>query len=439
MYAHVLVPLDGSERAERAVPVAERIARNAGADRRITLLQVVSRPAPLSGAYVPQSPSVEWIQQDVAAAKTYLAHVAGWSLLNGLSVETRVEIGGAPAPVIAGVAEADGTDLIVLCSHGRTGATHWLLGSVAEQVARHASMPVLVLRERGAGHGTGTMTDGSQTDPNQHFPLRALVPLDGSSFAEAALRPVATLLLALAAPNQATIHLVLVLSPVEADPATIPEHPALQSMRIYLMRVADRLRAIYPRLDVGWSIEPGVDAARVLLRLAGPDASARPDGAPGGFELIALATHGRSGVSRWVLGSVTEQVLHHTHLPLLVVRPRTANAKEVARRADQPYGPTWTARCATGSKPARCGASASTCCAACPASVPISPPPLSPCWLTCPSWAPSTARPSPRWWASPPSTATRGPYGARAPCGVGALVCAARSPWRPWWPRATIR
>jgi nucleotide-binding universal stress UspA family protein len=331
MYSRILVPLDGSERAERAVPVAERVARNSGADSHITLLHVVRRPAPLSGAYVPQSPAAQWIQQDVAAAKAYLAHVAGWPLLNGLSVDIKVEIGGAPAAVILDGAEADGANLIVIGSHGRTGPAHWLLGSVAVQVARHASMPVLVLREQEA-------TPISALTAHEQ-PLRVLVPLDGSALAEAALDSVATLMLALAGLHQAALHLVIVLPPIEADAQIVPEHPALQSVRVYLMRTADRLRAIYPRLEVGWSIVPGVDTAGALLRVIESGGPASSSEAPCGYDLIAMATHGRSGVAHWMLGSITEQMLQHTHLPLLVVSPHAADAQKAVRRAEQTLAP----------------------------------------------------------------------------------------------------
>lgn len=338
MYTRILVPLDGSERAERAVPVAERIMRHAGAERRITLLQVVSRPAPLSGAYMPQSPAASWIQRDVAAAQAYLAHVAGWPLLNGLSVETRVEIGGAPAAVILDVAETDGTDLIVINSHGRTGPTRWMLGSVAEHVARHAGVPMLVLRE------SGPATEHEIVPANQHpafdqgFPARVLVPLDGSSFAEAALAPAVALTFALSGLGQPAIHLMVVLAPAEADTTRVPEHPALHRMRIYLMRVSDRLRAIYPRLHVSWSIVPGSDTARTLQRLSEPEgeAAATVGGLASGYELIAMATHGHAGISRWARGSATEQMLHHARLPLLVVPPHVADAKKAAHRAEQP-------------------------------------------------------------------------------------------------------
>lgn len=329
MFKRVLVPLDGSERAERALPVVERIARHSGCS--ITLLQVVSRPAPLIGIYMPQSPAASLIEGDIVAAREYLTHVAEWPLLQGLRVEITVEI-GAPAAVIAEAAEAAGADLIVLCSHGRTGAVRWMAGSVAEQVSRQVSIPVLVLREH------GPVPRVPDTGGDQALRLRALVPLDGSSFAEAALEPAAALMLALAGIGEAAIHLVVVLPPADADAHTIPEHPALQGTRIYLMRVADRLRAIHPRLTVGWSIEAGHDAARVLPVVAETEGSANlgPVADASAYDLIAMATHGRTGAARWALGSVTQRVLHHTTLPLLVVHPRPAGAQLAAHHAEQP-------------------------------------------------------------------------------------------------------
>lgn len=317
MYTHLLVPLDGSERAERAVPVAERIARTTGG--RITLLQVINLPMPLGAPYDAAALSAYSFEQTEAEAASYLARVAGWPLLNGVRVETEV-VTGAPAATVLDIAREKQADLIVICSHGRTGATRWMLGSVAEHIARQSLVPVLILREQGA------VPAHPHPDPLQ--PMRILVPLDGSLFAEAALAPAAQLILALAGPEQAALHLALALPPYEMDRENVPNTLALDGARAYLMRTADRMRGTYPQLRVSWSVTSDVDVAQALLRVAetGDEVGTGP-GSPS--DLIAMATHGRSGIIRWALGSTTERVLHGTKLPLLIVRPAAAAQQDV--------------------------------------------------------------------------------------------------------------
>ncbi|HEX6797367.1 MAG TPA: universal stress protein [Ktedonobacterales bacterium] len=322
MYTHVLVPLDGSERAERALPVAERIAR--ASKGRITLLQAVNMPLPVGAPYDTAALSASSIEQCEAEATAYLTRIAGWPLLSGLQVETVVAT-GAPALVILDIAAEKGADLTVLCGHGRTGASRWVLGSVAEHVARQSPVPVFVLRAQ------GPTPAHPHPDPDQ--PLHVLVPLDGSPFAEAALAPAAEMTLALAGTaaveglrhgalaERAAMHLSLVLPPYDLDRENLPDTLALDGARTYLRRTADHLRDTYPRLQVTWSVASGLDVADALLRVAETGEDTEGAGPASRCDLIAMATHGRSGISRWTLGSITERVLHGTKLPLLIVRP----------------------------------------------------------------------------------------------------------------------
>jgi nucleotide-binding universal stress UspA family protein len=329
MYERILVPLDGSKLAEQALPVAQRIAHASGGQ--ITLLQVVARPTPISSMYVSDSTYASWIERDVAVAREYLERVIQDPLLREHTITTRVEV-GTPAAVILDVAEAEGSDLLVLSSHGRTGAALWLIGSVAEHVARQAAVPALVLRP----------ARGAETEPlhaTAERPLRALVGLDGSRFAEEALDAAATLMLALAGPHQAAVHITVALEPEPVGDLGPQENRALQGTRMYLMQVAERLQALHPQLLVGWSVVREADAAKALLELAqpaAPTATTAPGETPGGFDVIAMATHGRSGIARWTLGSVTERVLHKTTLPILVVPPRAISAKRAAHASQHP-------------------------------------------------------------------------------------------------------
>lgn len=327
MYMHLLVPLDGSERAERALPVAERIARaNKG---RITLIQAMSLPLPIGAPYDTAALSAYSIEQGEAEATAYLTRIAGRPLLSGLQVETVAATGG-PALSILDTAREQGVDLIVLCSHGRTGPARWVLGSVAAHVARQSPVPVLVLREQGPAL--------AHPHPAAERPLRVLVPLDGSPFAEAALVPAAELALALTGSGdpdsvprraeRAAIHLTVVLPPSDLDRENLPDTLAFDGARAYLRSTADHLRETFPRLSVTWSVASGLDVADALLRVAatGEDTAGAMPG--GRSDLIAMATHGRSGIARWTLGSIADRVLQGTKLPLLMVRP-TAVAKQI--------------------------------------------------------------------------------------------------------------
>src|SRR5437867_7912484 len=119
MFKRILVPLDGSSRAEEALPVAAQLARTSGGS--LVLLQVVSPPVDYWGA-LSQAPYVtdRIMETDLAEAKSYLAIIAKSATLAGITLKTEVTC-GVPASQILEVAEAQRVDLIALSSHGRTG------------------------------------------------------------------------------------------------------------------------------------------------------------------------------------------------------------------------------------------------------------------------------------------------------------------------------
>ena len=200
MFQRILVPLDGSPRAEEALPVAARIARASNSS--ISLLEVVSPPIDYGGGYA-LAPLMagEVIESEMSEASHYLKTVADSPELAAIPVS--IEVGfGLPAHYILAAAASGEVDLIVLCSHGRTGFTRWALGSVAHTLAHESTIPTLVLRENKAAH---LLLAGETTRP-----MRALVPLDGSELAEAALAPATALVAALSAPEQGALRLAQV-------------------------------------------------------------------------------------------------------------------------------------------------------------------------------------------------------------------------------------
>lgn len=307
MFTRVLVPLDGSPRAERAVPVAAKIAEASRGT--VMLVRVATMPIEYGPALIPPL-SVGTLEAERTEFAGYLAEVAGLPVFASVGTETEVLLGPAAQSILE-VASDKQAALVVMTSHGRTGFSRWLLGSVAQQVARHAPVPVLVLREQGP-----TLT--VQHPDLEHLP-RLLVPLDGSPLAEAALEPAAELAAALS-PTPA-LHLALVVSPYEAMEENMPEALAVDGAEDYLGTIAARLKDAHPGLSVTWSVGVGTDVAETIMRIAARGDDTEGAGVFGGCDAIAIATHGRTGFARWALGSITERVLHGTKLPLLVVRP----------------------------------------------------------------------------------------------------------------------
>jgi nucleotide-binding universal stress UspA family protein len=326
MFQRMLIPLDGSKRAERAIPIAARIARASGGS--LILLRAVGTQIEF-GTYMTE-PSVliqEALELDLTRAIDYLARIKMSNELAGIETTMEVRSGGA-AQTILDVAQMRHVDLIVICSHGDTGFRRWVLGSVAQQVARHSPLPVLVLSE------LGPVPTSSFPDPTR--PLRALmglVALDGSVGAEAALEPAAKLVAALTAPARGILRLTRVVdlpanehgrgSHMRIDPFMKEE--ILSDAKTYLSGIADRLQSgplADLKLTIVFSVAMGRDVAKALLGVAETGKDAEGTAMLGSCDLMAMATHGRGGLQRLALGSVTERVLEVTRRPLLVVHAR---------------------------------------------------------------------------------------------------------------------
>jgi nucleotide-binding universal stress UspA family protein len=171
MYRSIVVPLDGSAAAERALPFAEALARRGGA--RLLLVQAVN-----VHAMVGADPTEAQVQA-LAEARAYLDETAARGAGQGIAVDTAVPY-GPPAEEIVAEVRLRGADLVVMTTHGRAGPGRWVYGSVAEGVLAHSPVPVLLLQS----------WLGERPWRRLHEKARLLVPLDGSPFAEAAL-PVA--------------------------------------------------------------------------------------------------------------------------------------------------------------------------------------------------------------------------------------------------------
>ncbi len=284
----ILLPLDGSAFAERAAPVAQQLASALGAD-----LLVVRIIPSLTWAYAaaggPTSADVyeRLLRDEEREVEQYLSRMAqsGEALgIRTLTIAARGEVASALLDIIID----EQVDLVVMSTHGRTGAERFALGSVADRVMRAGSAPTLLLRS--------FLDSASQTPVRLS---RAVVTVDGSKLAETALDMVE----ALAGSVITSVALLRVL-PLEAAAEET------QDARNYLHDVAGRLRERLGAsgVEVTTELEYGPVAERIL-----ENAEQRRD-------LIVMATHGDTGARRWAYGSVTDRVLHGARTPLLVTR-----------------------------------------------------------------------------------------------------------------------
>jgi nucleotide-binding universal stress UspA family protein len=144
LYEKILVPLDGSELAECVLPHVKAIAAGCSTGK-VVLLRIVE-PLP---AGIPPAVDFEVVQKaGVKAAEGYLVKVKAQLSKEGLNVEAKV-LTGRPAETITDFAQREKVDLIALATHGRSGISRWVFGSVADRLVRSSSVPILLIRPKG--------------------------------------------------------------------------------------------------------------------------------------------------------------------------------------------------------------------------------------------------------------------------------------------------
>ena len=310
MMRRILVPLDGSTRAEGALLPAAHLARKTGG----SLLLVHATLLPTEYAWISADTTMilaDALEAEQKSAQDYLNQVTTFPCLEGLEVTTSV-VQGDPATAILEYAQQEEADLIVMSRHGKGDEKRWLLGSVAQKVARHSQVPVLVFREEGTPDTFSTSQE-----------MAVLVPLDGSALAEEALQPAIELSHAFSPSGTATLHLLCVIPLfVYHSGIDLEGSPLLEDAQRYLKELEERLLRECPpsmRLHLTSSLRCDIEVAQAIL-----DESEKvhlADQHTPGCECIAMATHGRKGLARWAMGSVTERVLSGARRPLLIVRP----------------------------------------------------------------------------------------------------------------------
>lgn len=316
MFKKILVPLDGSALAEQAVDPALRLVQwAAGSTGSRGAGELIFMRVPMyASSQTPVSPAHEyaWPQERHLPVKgesaEYLRDLredikskAG----PNVSIRTMV-VNGDRAGAIVDTAQTEQADLIVMSTYGRTGLSRWVLGSVTSRVLRHAHCPVLVIN-------ASTSQSASQSAPMAHI----LITFDGSLLSEKALE----VGLALAKANAAQVTLLRVLSngDFSSDEHPLPENIAISNNKLQKEPLHHQAESYLQDLVAIHDTE-GLEINIAVI--AGPVASTILDFATNEkVDLIAMTTHGRTGIRRWIYGSVTENVLYGTSCAMLIIRP----------------------------------------------------------------------------------------------------------------------
>jgi nucleotide-binding universal stress UspA family protein len=296
MFRDILVPLDGSALAERALPYARLLAGGTG---RLQLMRATM------GRWHPGFAGIEAQDANFDEVQQYLARIASEVELTGGRASYHVQV-ASPAEAIR--QEAPLADSVVMVTHGRHGLDRLIHGSVAEDVLRQDGVPVFLVPARCA---RAWLRSG---------PADVLVPLDGSALGEAAIGPAVEL----AARLSTGLILLQACEPFGAtwygsDLAIPPDlEPLEEQARGYLDSVAGSLRerglSVTTRVIVG-------SAVGAVLAMA----------AHGQVAAIAMATHGRTGLAATLMGTVSSLVARHASVPVMVTRPALLGARQPLR------------------------------------------------------------------------------------------------------------
>lgn len=278
MYSEILVPLDGSHLSEQVLPYVRMLAGSFGLP--VQLFQAFGPVSeeladPVHGRYL-DAVSASYRN----AATDYLNGVK--KSLGGIGTPVTCTVReGRPAHLIVDEAEKTPGTLIAMSTHGRSGVSRWLMGSVTNKVLHATNAPILVVRASEAEYAA---------PPSDLTSI--IVPLDGSLLAEESLSHATDLAKAM--------KLNVILARVETDGEEVGDR--------YLHEVRERLAR-----EGVTSVEKRVLHGHPAVNLVDLAHDTRES-------LIAMTTHGRSGIGRWVMGSVTDRVVRHSGDPVLVIR-----------------------------------------------------------------------------------------------------------------------
>jgi nucleotide-binding universal stress UspA family protein len=325
-YHAILVPLDGSDFGERAIPLAIELAQRNNA--RLELAMVHQPLQSFATAVEMPEVGAEYEAEARRREQEYLAQASHrLASRNNIPVSSKL-LQGSVAEALESHAHLAGIDLVVMSTHGRGAMGRFWLGSVADRLIRRLHVPVLVVRP------------SWQEDASDAELKRILVPLDGSPLAETILEKAVQfggdnaeyMLVSVVIPPVPLLDMV----PVTGMPDTSALVPGLmKAAEANLKRVAERLRSegrvVSTHAVIADRVYEGILEQANML----------------GADLIAIATHGAGGIKRLAIGSVTEKVIRGTPCPVLVLTPPPGSLKPQLgpeiEREDEPVT-SWSVR-----------------------------------------------------------------------------------------------
>jgi nucleotide-binding universal stress UspA family protein len=292
MYDRILVPLDGSELAEVTLWYAARLA---GRLQAALTLVYVSSSDEITSPYMHEC----YLKDVVARVKADADKIAAANKGGDIDVNYKM-LKGDPAEEIINYADKAKIDLIIMSTQGKSGIKRWPLGNVANKVVSATRKQVLLIRAKGL-----------KTDVYKGSLEKVLVPVDGSRESESVLRNVAHLA------NKLGLKVTL----LHVWVGEIHTYPTKETIRrelkekeraeLYVNRLGARLQSKGVSNRVVFNESQYASAAEEIIKLA----------EEGKFSMVAMATHGRSGVGRWIFGSNANKVLNEGSTPLLLARP----------------------------------------------------------------------------------------------------------------------
>jgi nucleotide-binding universal stress UspA family protein len=290
MYDPIVIPTDGSEHARRAAAHAVGLAEAVNAAVEVvSVLDVAGAAGPVDAGGL----DAQFVDRLRAERERALRDVASLAADRGLEAISTTVVRGRPADAILEFASEHDAGLLAMGTHGRTGVRRFVLGSVTEAVIARASVPVLTAR-------------ASEASPTTDYD-EVLVPTDGSEYASVAVEHGVEL----ASRFDARVHALTVTSvdTVAWSRAAMPSS-VLEDLESAGETATEEVATAAKRagLDAVTAVREGT-AASEILDYADEN----------GIDLIAMGTAGRTGPSRFLLGSTTERVVRHADVPVLAV------------------------------------------------------------------------------------------------------------------------
>lgn len=293
MYNKILAPLDGSQTAEVVLWYAARLA---GRLRASLTLAYVTTPDELVSRNMYEC----YLQDTVTKVKAEAEKAAKETAKAGDINVDYVILNGDPSEEIIDYAEKKKFDLIILATQGKSGIRRWALGNVALKVVSATRKQVLLIRAK-----------GGQTDVSKVKLTKILVPVDGSHESESILKFVTYLA------SELGVSLTL-MHMMTQELTTYPSRDTYKLIekerkenQAYIDKLGKKLTAQGLHIETVFKEGSHDEVATEIIKLA----------EEGDFSMVAMATHGRSGIGRWIFGSNAQKVLNNGSTPLLLVRP----------------------------------------------------------------------------------------------------------------------